>query len=488
MSLAKKIFGVGAWTAASRILGFARDMLVGRFLGAGFLSDVFLTAFKLPNLFRDLLGEGALSSVFVPMFAKEKRDADFASNAFSWLMLTLLILTLAAEIFMPFLVMGLAPGFEAEKLLLTTQTARIMFVYVILVCGAGFLSATLNAFSDFALAAAAPILLNVFLIGGLLTFGADLKMLSLSVLAAGAVQMTILWGRLRRRNFGLRIIFPRMNGLIKNMLGRMSWGFLGSGFYQLNVLVGVLIASYDSGAVSYLYYGDRMVQLPFAIIGLAAGTVILTKVSDALSAGKIPAVHRYQNAAMRQSLMLMLPCATGLIVLAEPIIRILFEHGAWTPTATSAVARVIMIQALALPIMTLSQVYLKTLYASGDAKTPVKISAATLGLAVIVMIALVGHLGYLSVPVGTLVGGLVRNWWLTLECGRRGLQRTHWKTRILVGIFLFLSVIMGIGLFFARPFVTDITALTFTLTLAPIIYLPIAIVCDKIVMRSPGRF
>ncbi|MDR3208838.1 MAG: murein biosynthesis integral membrane protein MurJ [Rickettsiales bacterium] len=481
MSLARKIFDVGLWTGVSRVLGFVRDMLVGRYLGAGRLSDIFLAAFKLPNLFRDLLGEGALSSVFIPLFSKEKKSESFASNAFSWLMSALLVITVLVEIFMPLVILGFAPGFDAEKMRMTVEIARVMFFYVILVCGVGFLSAVLNAFSDFAAAAFIPVLLNVFLIAGLLAFGADLHALAFSVLAAGVVQFAILYARLRRRNFGIRLIRPRLTPLLRSLVGRMGWGFIGSGFYQLNIIVGVLLASYQSGAVSYLYYADRMVQLPFAIIGLAAGTVILTKISDAISAKRMGIVHQYQNAAMRQSMMLTLPCMAGLFSLAEPIIRILFEHGEWTHGATIAVATAIMAQVFSLPFMTTSQIYLKTLYASGDARTPVKISAISLAIGVAVMLALVRHIGYLCVPFGTVVSGIVRNRWMYMVCLRRGLFAMRKKTMIANWAFLALSAAMGVGLWFAKPLAGDILALGIIMALSAIIYLPIAFFCDKII-------
>jgi putative peptidoglycan lipid II flippase len=481
--LARKIFGVGAWTGVSRVLGFARDLLIARFLGAGRMSDIFLTAFKLPNLFRDLLGEGALSSVFVPMFSREKKSADFASNAFSWLMAVLLFITIAVEIFMPFVIWGLAPGFDAAKLSATTDIARIMFLYVMLVCGAGFLSAILNAFSDFVLAAAAPILLNVLMIFGLLAFKDDLHALAFVVLAAGLLQFWILFNRLRRRNFGLRLVRPRINPLINSLGRRMSWGFVGSGFYQLNVVAGVILASYQSGAVSYLYYADRMVQLPFAMIGLAAGTIILTKVSDAIASKKMAAVYKYQNAAARQSMMLVLPCVAGLAVLAEPIIRCLFEYGEWTAQATGAVAAALAIQAFVLPFMTTSQIYSKTLYASGDAKTPVKISATALLLGIAVMVALVGHLGYLCVPVGTLVGGIFRNILLKSACSRRAIYKTDKSAVAAICAFGALSAAMGAGLYFARPLIGGVAMLAAVIACAAIIYLPAAFFCDKIIRR-----
>jgi putative peptidoglycan lipid II flippase len=483
MSLARKIFGVGIWTGLSRVTGFVRDMLIGRYLGAGRLSDIFLTAFKLPNLFRDLLGEGAMSSVFIPMFSGEKKNSHFASNAFSWLMLVLLVITILVEIFMPFIIFGMAPGFDASKLSTTVEVARIMFFYCILVCGASFLAAVLNAFSDFVLAAAVPILLNIFLIFGAIIFTTNLYAQSFVVLLSGIAQMIILWGRLKKRKFGLRLIRPVFTPTIKRMIKRMGWGLLGSGFYQLNVFVGVLLASYQSGAVSYLYYSDRLIQLPFAIVGLAAGTVILTKISDAIAAKKTSAVFKYQNAAIRQSMMLIAPSIVALFVLAEPIVRLLFEYGQWAHSATIAVALAIMIQVFSLPFMTTSQVYMKTLYAAGDMKTPVKIGAIALGLGVVIMISTVSLFGYLCVPIGTVFAGAIRNLQLKYACKKLGLYKTDKNTVMAVTSFFLLSTIMGFCLWFAKPFINGLMPMAVIMAASIIIYLPLALFCDKIIKK-----
>ena len=170
MNLGKHIFGVGVMTGVSRVFGFFRDLLIAHVFGAGRLSDIFLAAFKLPNLFRDLLGEGALSSIFIPMYTDKKKDANFAKNVFSWLMVVLLGITILFEIFMPLVVWILTPGFADDpgKMQQTVVISRIMFWYVIFICASAFLSAILNAFSRFMLVAFMPVLLNVMLIGALL--------------------------------------------------------------------------------------------------------------------------------------------------------------------------------------------------------------------------------------------------------------------------------------------------------------------------------
>lgn len=484
MKLSRNIFGVGAMTGISRIFGFVRDMLIARVLGAGRLSDIFLAAFKLPNLFRDLLGEGALSAIFIPMFADSKRDRNFANNVFSWLLVVLLGLTIIFEIFMPAFVCILAPGFSADpgKLEMTVVISRIMFWYVIFICAAAFLSAVLNAFSKFILAAFMPVMLNIMLICALLMSAwfaptTVLYIMAATVVLSGILQCAILWGRIRSGNFGLRIIRPRWNGQIKSMLQRFGVSIVGSGFYQITIIVGTLVASFESGAVSWLYYADRIVQLPFAMIGLAVGTVLMSSISNAIADKNMRSVYIQQNSSMRRSLMLIIPCMVGLFVLAEPIIKNLFQYGAWTPESTHAVAVAIMIQCLVLPAMLISQIYSKTLYASQDVKTPVKTSMVSLGIAAIIYVGLFYHLGYLAIPVGVVISGYVKNMLLARACKRRGLIHIDGRTiRATIG-FVLWAVVLGVGLWFAP--VDNIISLCVAIAVYGILYLPVAYIMDR---------
>lgn len=484
MKLSRNIFGVGAMTGISRIFGFVRDMLIARVLGAGRLSDIFLAAFKLPNLFRDLLGEGALSAIFIPMFADSKRDRNFANNVFSWLLVVLLGLTIIFEIFMPAFVCILAPGFSADpgKLEMTVVISRIMFWYVIFICAAAFLSAVLNAFSKFILAAFMPVMLNIMLICALLMSAwfaptTVLYIMAATVVLSGILQCAILWGRIRSGNFGLRIIRPRWNGQIKSMLQRFGVSIVGSGFYQITIIVGTLVASFESGAVSWLYYADRIVQLPFAMIGLAVGTVLMSSISNAIADKNMRSVYIQQNSSMRRSLMLIIPCMVGLFVLAEPIIKNLFQYGAWTPESTHAVAVAIMIQCLVLPAMLISQIYSKTLYASQDVKTPVKTSMVSLGIAAIIYVGLFYHLGYLAIPVGVVISGYVKNMLLARACRRRGLIHIDGRTiRATIG-FVLWAVVLGVGLWFAP--IDNIISLCVAIAVYGILYLPVAYIMDR---------
>jgi putative peptidoglycan lipid II flippase len=484
MRLGKHIFGVGVMTGISRVFGFVRDMLIARYLGAGRLSDIFLAAFKLPNLFRDLLGEGALSAIFIPMFTDRKKNKNFADNVFSWLMAALLFITLACQILMPLIVWVLAPGFADDpgKMEMTVLISRIMFFYVIFVCGAAFLAAVLNAFSRFVLAAFMPVLMNVMLIAALLLCGhaaggAILYVMSGTVVLSGIIQMAILWRRIRAGNFGLRLIVPRWTPEIRQMFRRFGVSILGNGFYQITIIVGTLVASFESGAVSWLYYSDRIVQLPFAIVGLAAGTVLMSSLSGAMADKNMRSVHIQQNSSMRQSLMLIIPSVVGLLVLARPIIRYLFEYGAWTPESTYAVAAAIMIQALALPAMLVSNIYSKTLYAAQDVKTPVRTSIISLGAACAIYLGLFGLVGYLAIPIGIVASGYLKNYMLGRVCKRRGLFKIEKRTVRAAMAFTVLAIVLGAGLWLVP--ISSIWALGAAMAAYVALYLPAAMFISR---------
>ena len=484
MKLGKHIFGVGAMTGISRIFGFIRDMLIARVLGAGRMSDIFLAAFKLPNMFRDLLGEGALSAIFIPMYTDSKKDEKFARNAFSWLMVLLLGIIILFEIFMPLVVWFLAPGFDATpgKMEMTVTISRIMFIYVIFICGAAFLSAILNAFSKFLLAAFMPVLLNIMLICALLfamLFGSThiLYLMAGTVVLSGIIQFGVLWSRIRQKHFGLYLVKPRWTRQISNMFKRLGVSIVGNGFYQITIIVGTLVASFQSGAVSWLYYSDRIVQLPFAMIGLAVGTVLMSSISNALSNNNIRSVYIQQNSSLRRSMMLILPCVAGLFVLAEPIIKFLFEYGAWTPESTHAVAVAIMIQVFVLPAMLISQIYNKTLYASQDVKTPVRTSIISLSIATALYLALFPVVGYLAIPIGIVISGYLKNYLLGRACHKRGLAQHDGRTiRAIVAFGLWAAIL---GVILSSVNISSIWMLGLSIAIYGIIYLPVAFIIDR---------
>ncbi len=474
---------VGALTGISRIFGFIRDMLIANVLGAGRLSDIFFMAFKIPNLFRNLLAEGALQVAFVPMFTEHRDDkktsTEFSSNAFSWLMCLLLFITLAAEIAMPFIIMLFAPGFasDPEKLEMTIWLSRIMFLYLFFISGTAFLTCILNAFSEFALTTAMPIVLNTFMIIGLLIAkhsGYDqLNILSWAVVLSGIVQMGILFYRIKKRKMGLHIIRPKLTPRIKTLFKRMIPGFIGTGAYHINILAGSMIASFQDGAVSWLYYADRMVQLPFAMIGLAAGTVLLTSISSSMCRGDMNDVYDQQNSSIKHILFWTLPALVGLLILTIPIIKLLFEHGAFDHTSTINTSNAIFILAFVLPAMSLSQIFSNTLYASQDTKTPVHTSVTSLLIGIVLSAALFPIFGFLSVAVGTMVGGWVKLLTLIYHCYKRKLFKLFPRTIRTCSLFTIIAITMGFMLAFANKFglTSNLFGLFGTIAVAGLFYL-----------------
>ena len=401
---------------------------------------------------------------------------------------------------MPLVIWALAPGFadDAYKMELTVTIARIMFFYVIFICGSAFLSAVLNAHSRFILAAFMPVMLNIMLIGALISsiwYGAKygnqgiIYVMAVTVVLSGIIQFFILWQRIRAKHFGLRLIIPHWNTQIKNMFKRFGVSLLGSGFYQITIIVGTLVASFQSGAVSWLYYSDRIVQLPFAIIGLAVGTVLMSSISNALAEKNMRSVHIQQNSSMRRSMMLIIPCVIGLFILAEPIIQFLFQYGEWTTESTKAVATAIQIQCLVLPAMLISQIYSKTLYASQDVKTPVRTSMVSLGIAAIIYVSLFKlanmygfeNLAYLSIPVGIVISGYVKNYLLGHVCRKRGLVKTDRKTVLAISAFTIIAAALGFALKYIP--MTSIWMLGIAICGFGILYLPTAYIVDRYIIK-----
>ena len=261
------------------------------------------------------------------------------------------------------------------------------------------------------------------------------------------------------------------------MFKRFCVSLVGSGFYQITIIVGTLVASFQSGAVSWLYYSDRIVQLPFAMIGLAVGTVLMSSISNALADKNMRSVYIQQNSSMRRSLMLIIPCMVGLFVLAEPVIKYLFQYGAWTAESTHAVALAIKIQCLVLPAMLISQIYSKTLYASQDVKTPVTTSMISLGIATIIYLALFPFVGYLSIPIGVVVSGYVKNYLLRRVCNKRGLIKTDRKTILSILAFTVLSGALGFGLHMIQ--INSIYMMAALICGFAVLYLPMAYIIDR---------
>jgi putative peptidoglycan lipid II flippase len=385
--LHRAVATIGSLTFVSRILGFVRDVLIARALGAGLAADAFFLAFRLPNLFRRLLGEGAFNAAFVPIFTqllqKDGRDraVQFAARTFSILFLANIVLLLLFELFMPLAFRVLAPGFEpgSERYLLALGLARIMFPYLMLITLAAQCAAMLNAVHRFGHAAAMPILLNLLMAGSLLAFSGDehtmAHVLAWSVTAAGAAQLVYIWVSLRTVDLAMRPARPALSPEIRRFFRLFGPGVIGAGVYQLNVTVDVIIASLlGEGAISWLNYADRLNQLPLGVIGVALGTALLPLLSRQIKGEDWQGAHRTQAEAIRIAMFVAMPAATAFAVMALPIVHILFERGAFTGHDSAMTARALQAFALGLPAYMLVKIFSAGFFAQQDTKTPVKVA------------------------------------------------------------------------------------------------------------------
>ena len=386
-------FTVGIWTMASRIFGFARDILIAAILGTGPVADAFFVALRLPNLFRRLFGEGAFNAAFVPSIStilhQEGMDAatGFAEEATAVMIFWLGGVTVIGEIFMPWLLYVLAPGFAGNhgKFALAVVLTRIMFPYLFFVCLTALFSGVLNAMGRFAAAAAAPVLFNVFSIAFMLLLTPYTPnpgyALAWGVTVSGVAQLLLVLIAIRRA--GMRLTLPRLRltPRMRTLFRRMAPGLVGAGVTQLNVSIDIIIGTLlPAGSVSILYYADRVNQLPLGVIGTAAGTALLPAVTRHIALGEESAAMSTLNRALESVLMLTLPAAIGLSVAARPVMDVLFVRGAFTLHTATLAGHSLAAFAIGLPVFALVKILTPGFFARGDTMTPLKIGLAAVAL------------------------------------------------------------------------------------------------------------
>ncbi len=434
MNLFRAVSAIGSMTLLSRVFGFLRDILIANFLGAGAVADAFVVAFRFPNLFRRLFAEGAFAAAFVPMFSRQLesdgRDAAqrFAEDALSALAAVLLVFVIVICLAMPWLMPYLAPGFDEVpgKLELATEYSRIAFPYLFFISLVALQSGVLNAYGRFAAPAAAPVLLNLTLIAALLAFAGDTqesagRALVWGVFAAGIVQFLWLVWHCRREDASLRFRWPRLTPRVRTLGARTLPVVFGASLYQINLLIGTILATTISdGAVSYLYYADRVTQLPLGVVGIAVGTALLPLIARQLEAGETKAANDAQNRGVEVSLLLTLPAAVALVVIAEPVIRVLFERGAFTDVATAATAAALVAYAVGLPAYVGIRVFTPGFFAREDTKTPVKIAALAMAVNIGLNLILMGPMGHVGIALASSISAWLNVVLLVAVLVRRG--------------------------------------------------------------------
>ena len=438
MKIYRAFATVGGLTMISRVLGFVRDIMVAGILGSGAIADAFFVAFRFPNLFRRLFGEGAFNAAFIPLFSKklvgEGREAAvrFAEQAMSGLLLVLVLVSAGLMISMPWLMQVIAPGFadNREKFDLAVVLTQIAFPYLTAMSLVALLSGVLNSIEKFVESSAVSIVLNLTLIAAILIAMAlgyrnDANAghaLAWGVFAAGALQLLLLvWGA-RRNGVMPRLVRPVWNEDVKRLVTLGIPGVIAGGITQINILIGTIIATLQNGAVSQLYYADRVYELPLAIIGIAIGVVLLPEVSRALRAGDLAAVSRAQNRSLEFAMLMTMPAAVALAVIAAPIVRVLFERGAFGPGDTAATSSALAVFGLGLPAFVMIKVFSPSYFAREDTRTPMRYAAISLTANTVGSVALffafreIGLLPHLGIAVATTLGG-----WLNAFLLWRGL-------------------------------------------------------------------
>lgn len=468
MSLLRAIATVGGLTMVSRVLGFGRDVLIARVLGAGPVADAFFVALVLPNSFRRLFGEGAFSVAFVPMFARllagdgRAVARAFAEQAQALLTTVLVVGVVAGLLTMDRLVPAIAPGFadDPERLATAVTLARITFPYLLLICLVALLGGVLNALDRFAAMAATPILFNLTLIAALATAelavlqdgtgapgigttgigttgtgtagigtagigatptAAAGHLLAWGVSLSGVLQFAWMLWHCHRAGFRLAWRLPRVGPRMRALLRVMLPALAAHGVMQINLLVGTLLASLlPAGAISYLYYADRVNQLPLGVVGVAVATAMLPKLSTALRRDDHDAAADHLNRSLEIAMLLTLPAAAALAVIAPAVIDGLFRRGAFTAADSAATAAALVAFAGGLPAFVLVKVLSTGFFAREDTATPFRIGVVAMAVNIGLGALLMQTLAHVGLALATSLAGWVNAGLLAVLLARRG--------------------------------------------------------------------
>ena len=455
MNLIKSTGTFSFFTIISRLLGYLRDILIAIFLGTSYLADVFFVAFRIPNTFRRLFSEGTFNAAFVPSYSSEivkgkSKSNKFSNEVFNFLLLILLILVLVVQIFMPAFVSLIAPGFidDNEKMNLAINLTRITIPFLMLVSIASFFSAILNSHNKFAAAAAAPIILNIVLII-ILLFSKSLNdelvyYLSYGVTSAGLLQLIFLYFFVTKHfKLTFKIKF-KVSSKVKIFFNKLLPSIFSSGVTQINILVGTIIASFQTSAVSYLYYADRIYQINLAIAGIAIGVVVLPQLSKHVSQKNKKKIDLIQNKALELSLFLSLPASIALFIASDEIISALFGYGQFSESSVLNSAKALFFFSLGLPAFAMIKVFSNFFFANNDTKTPFYISLVSVILNILISVYFFKSVGFIIIPIATTISSWFNSITLFLFLQKKNLFSFN---NIFIKRFfkiVFSSILMGL--------------------------------------------
>jgi putative peptidoglycan lipid II flippase len=412
MNLLSSVSVFSFYTLVSRLLGYLRDILIATFLGASIYADAFFVAFRLPNTFRRLFAEGVFNAAFIPSYTKanlksKTEGKKFADDVLNLLIITLLGIVFLVEIFTPVVVYLIAPGFyeDLEKFDLAIQLTRITFPFLFFVSLSSFFSGILNTNNKFAAAAAAPIILNIFLILSLLiSYFLDLNFglnLSYAVTLAGLFQLFFLIF-FTKYYYKPSVDFKiKVNSKVKFFLKKLLPSIFSSGVTQINILIGTIIASFEAGAVSYLYYADRIYQINLAVAGIAIGTVALPELAKKIKTRKWSEVQNIQNKSLELCLLLSVPACFGLIIASKEITNALFGYGSFLEKDVISTASALKYFGYGVPAFALIKVLSNFFFARDNTSTPFYVSIFSVVLNVLISVIYFKKIGFVIIPIAT---------------------------------------------------------------------------------------
>ncbi len=460
MHLYKSIATVGGFTFLSRITGFMRDALIAGILGVSGLTDAFFVAFKLPNFFRRFFAEGAFNAAFVPLFSGVLvSSGPIAARLYGEKIFALLFFGLTGFVFlfenmMPSAVFLFAPGFETtpERFDLAVTLSRITFPYIMFISLASLFSGILNSMGKFAAPAGTPIILNLTMIAALLMALFEGispgQGLAWAVFFAGIFQLVWLWVSCHFHGMSIRLVLPKLTPETKSLIRLGIPGAISAGVIQVNLFMDMIFASWlPTGAISYLFYADRLNQLPLGVIGIAISTALLPELSKHVKTGNHQEAHSIQNRALEFALAITLPAAVGLIVLGSPLVALLFERGAFTTLDAQSTGYTLSAFAVGLPAYVLVKILSTQFFAHQDTKTPMKVAIAAVALNFILNCLFIGPLSYVGLALATALSAwfnaltlgtlLFLREWIILDTRMKGVLPRLVVSALFMGIFCY---------------------------------------------------
>jgi putative peptidoglycan lipid II flippase len=518
MSLGRNIATVGFFTLLSRVVGFLRDVVLSAVLGSGPLADAFIVALKLPNLFRRLFAEGAFSAAFVPLFARELqgegRDAAlvFARQAHACLLMILVPFTVLMMLAMPAVIWVMAPGLNGDKSIfdLAVTFGRITFPYLIFISLASLYGGVLNSIDRFAEVAFTPVLLNIVMIGAVLGLTPLMPdagySASIGVALAGLMQWLWLLFSCWRDGVAMKLVRPRYTARVRQLVRLATPVAIGGGAQQVSTMLDVVWASLlPAGSISALYYADRVTQLPLGVIGIAIGTALLPLLARQLRAGATDAAQANQNRAIEFGLLFSLPSTAALLILADPMIRVLFEHGKFGPDDTARTAGALAAYSVGLPAFMLVKALTPGFFAREDTRTPLytAIVSILVNVALNAVFVLATPLAQVGIALSSSLSGWLNAVMLAIVLHRRGhwtadsrLYSRTWRIAVAavgmaVALWLGLSVLKAP---LAHPTLVGVAALAAIIALGGGVYGVLGMALGvvrfgelKTALRRPGR-